>query len=301
MTIRIYLADGSPDGLRLVERSQWTGIAAMCSRAQYPDVRDREEFQRPGVYVLSGKDPYSPGGSVIYVGQAETASQRLDQHLKGDKDFWEHLVLFTNKDANFNTAHFRYLEAALIERARSAKRAKMENGNQPSAPRLSEPDKAEADAFLNDMLLIYPLLGISAFEQAEHRATPIPRLTSPASSDFLLRQSQSVVARGRYSAEGFIVFAGASARTMMVESTPTSLRSLRQRLLDDGVLVPDGAALKLLQDYRFDSPSAAAGVVLGRSANGRVEWVDETGRQLKDVQNAAIAQAVPSMGAPSNV
>ena len=42
-------------------------------------------------------------------------------------------------------------------------------------------------------------------------------------------------------------------------------------------------------DYTFNSPSTAAGVMLGRSANGRVEWKDATGRTLKDLQTAASA------------
>jgi Domain of unknown function (DUF4357) len=34
----------------------------------------------------------------------------------------------------------------------------------------------------------------------------------------------------------------------------------------------------------FSSPSAAATVVLGRSANGRIEWKDAQGRTLKELQ-----------------
>ena len=41
------------------------------------------------------------------------------------------------------------------------------------------------------------------------------------------------------------------------------------------------------QDYVFASPSAAAGVVQGRSANGRVDWKTKDGKTLKDLQEAA--------------
>jgi Domain of unknown function (DUF4357) len=40
------------------------------------------------------------------------------------------------------------------------------------------------------------------------------------------------------------------------------------------------------QDYSFSSPSTAAAVVLGRSANGRVEWKAADGRTLKEIQEA---------------
>ncbi|MEZ4499085.1 MAG: hypothetical protein R2839_03270 [Thermomicrobiales bacterium] len=41
VTVKIFLADGTPDGLKIVEKSNWTGIGVMCSRSQYPDVQNR--------------------------------------------------------------------------------------------------------------------------------------------------------------------------------------------------------------------------------------------------------------------
>jgi hypothetical protein len=43
------------------------------------------------------------------------------------------------------------------------------------------------------------------------------------------------------------------------------------------------------QDYVFTSPSTAAGLVLGRQANGRTEWRELTGRTLRDLQEAEIS------------
>jgi hypothetical protein len=55
------------------------------------------------------------------------------------------------------------------------------------------------------------------------------------------------------------------------------------------VLVTDDDCLRLVQDYLFASPSLAAGVMLGRPANGRVEWKAADGRTLKDIQDTAAA------------
>jgi hypothetical protein len=41
---------------------------------------------------------------------------------------------------------------------------------------------------------------------------------------------------------------------------------------------------RFAQDYVFSSPSTAAAVVLGRSANGRIEGKDAQGRTLKALQ-----------------
>jgi len=63
----------------------------------------------------------------------------------------------------------------------------------------------------------------------------------------------------------------------------------RQELIDLGVLAPQGTDHAFTQDYTFSSPSTAACVVLGRSANGRVEWKDGQGRALKVLQGGGLA------------
>lgn len=280
VSVRLFLVNGTPDGLRLIEKTNWSGIGVMCSRAQYPDVRDRPEFGRPCVYVLIGPSSKGVGRQAIYIGQADIGRSRLDQHAKG-KDFWTQLILFTSKNADLNKADVGYLEARLIELAYRAKRADVENGTAPNRPILSEADQADAEAFLDDMLLLYPILGVAAFDVV------VPQGSVPRSTLRLLRKTAK--ATGADTPEGFIVFKGSSARPDVVGSISPSIRNLRSTLLDKGVLEPTADALMFTQDYLFASPSAAAGVIVGHSINGRTAWKDETGRTLKVIQEARLA------------
>nr|WP_296895738.1 DUF4357 domain-containing protein [Thiobacillus sp.] len=59
---------------------------------------------------------------------------------------------------------------------------------------------------------------------------------------------------------------------------------LREELIGNGVLQREGDHYRFEQDYVFSSPSTAAAVVLGRSANGRIEWKDAGGCTLKALQ-----------------
>lgn len=69
-SIKIFVADGDPDGLRLVERSNWIGKAVMFPRTLLPAIRHREEFAKTGVYLLLG--PQEDGeGQRLYVGEAD--------------------------------------------------------------------------------------------------------------------------------------------------------------------------------------------------------------------------------------
>lgn len=278
-TIKIFLADGTPLGLRVIEKSNWTGRGFDFARADWPTVRGRSDFGRPGVYVLHGLG--ADGQVRVYIGEADELRARLNQHYGGptSKEFWARAVTFTSKDENLNKAHVRFLESRLIQLAHDAKRAKLENGNVPALPALSEYDRAEAAAFLDEMLVIYPLLGIDAF------APPSVHSTAPT----LHLHGRGISAVGHDTAGGFVVRAGSRAAGTEVPSLVEYVRKLRRTLRDSDVLVPDGEHLRVTQDYRFTSPSMAAAVLLGRTANGRAEWKDAQNRSLRTIQEAEAA------------
>ncbi len=55
---------------------------------------------------------------------------------------------------------------------------------------------------------------------------------------------------------------------------------LRNQLIKDGILVENGDSLIFTTDYDFQSPSAAAAVVLGRASNGQSDWKDIDGLSI---------------------
>lgn len=237
------------------------------------------EWSRPGVYLLSGPSAGETTKDRLYIGEADDVRDRLDNHFR-NKDFWTTVIAFTSKDDNLNKAHVRYLEARLIEVASQADRATVENGTAPPQPRLSEADRADMDGFLAEMLVILPVLGVVAFESVARAAPP---------ADLLRLTGKQAAATGADGPEGFVVFADSLGRLGEVPSIHGYLSAMRQRLLLEGVLRPDGVGLRFAKPFIFDSPSTAAGVVLGRSANGRIEWKDAQGRTLKERQEAALA------------
>ena len=86
---------------------------------------------------------------------------------------------------------------------------------------------------------------------------------------------------GEYTSEGFVVHKGSTARPDSVESIRgTSLERFRQQLITDGVLHINGTQGVFTRDHLFTSPSMAASAVLGRSANGWVEWKTAQGQTL---------------------
>jgi|CXWL01.1.fsa_nt_gi hypothetical protein len=277
-SLRIFLPGADPEGLRIIEKSNWSGSGIVVPRALLPEARKRKELDRTGVYVLVGPAEDS-GLPKIYVGEGDPIRPRLDQHA-GKKDFWTVAFAFTSKDENLNKAHVQYLEARLLALAAAAKRCTLENGNVPQSPSLSEADAADAEGFLAEMLLCFPVLGVSVFagptEPAAQRRTE------------LVLKAKGIVARGAEVPQGFLVLAGSQAVVEEVSSIHAYLSEIRTALRENGVLAPQGDKLVFTQDYSFASPSTAAGVILGRSSNGRTEWKTKEGRTLKDLQTAGV-------------
>lgn len=279
VSIRIFLADGTPDGLRIVEKSNWTGRALVCSRTQFPGLRARPELNRTGVYLLLGYDDEAQV-PLAYIGEGDPVLPRLESHDKS-KDFWNLLVVFSSKDENLNKAHIQYLEARLVEIAKQANRCKLNNGNLPARPALSEADVADMEVFLSNVRLVYSVLGIKIFD------VPVVALDNKKAVIFQIKTGSDVFGRGIDKPEGFVVLKDSKCSKKEVPSLPKWASALRSSLLDRGVLKDNGKHLVFCQEYVFTSPSLAAYVIRGRSVNGRTEWKDAQGHSLKEVQESA--------------
>ena len=273
-SVRIFVADGDPDGLRIVEKSNWTGSGLIFPRSLFARVRSRPEFGRAGIYLLTGPNERSQLPRV-YVGEGDSVLPRLEQHVRS-KDFWTHAALFTSKDQSLNKAHVQYLESRIVELAREAKRCELDNGNVPQRPQLSEAEIADAESFLADLMLCLPLLGLAILER--------PTAAKGRRIELILK-AKGIEARGFETTQGFVVAVGSRAVAVEVPSIHAYLSELRRTLQEQGVLTRDGDGYVLTQDYAFPSPSTAAGVLLGRSSNGRLEWKAADGRSLKELQD----------------
>lgn len=163
-TIRIFVPNGDPEGLRIIDRLDWTGCGFAFQRGNWPDLKGRPELAGPGVYVLVGASEKSADLPAVYIGQAGKLEIRIEQHYK-QNDFWNWAVAFVTPQGQLNQAHTMWLEHALVQKARAAKRCILENSTSPNEPALSVQDRAYMRSFLREILQILPLLNLRVFEK----------------------------------------------------------------------------------------------------------------------------------------
>jgi hypothetical protein len=261
-SLKIFLPEGDPDGVRTIEKSNWTGHGLVFPRALLSEAKKRKELKRTGIYVLVGQDEDSALPHV-YIGEGDPVLGRLESHFV-KKDFWTMCVSFTSKDESLNKAHIQYIESRLVELAGHAKRCVLENGNKPDQPSMSESDMADAETFLSEMLLCFPALGLGMFTRSVAKAA--------TAGNLLVMSAKGVKAQGQEMPNGFLVKAGSFAVIEDTPAIPERVRNLRQYLVKEGVIAPDVGAYVFKQDYLFSSWSAAASVILARSASGPFNW-----------------------------
>lgn len=276
-TIKIFLPHGDPKRLRTGEISNWSGKAVAGPRTELDQLLQREEAANVGIYLLTGIDPLS-GSPAVYIGEAESIQSRLKQHV--DKDFWNQVVFFTSKDENLTKSHIRYLEGRVITLAKNAGRANLTN-SQATTSKLPESDRADMEIFLKKIEQLLPALGVEVL---------VPIAAPPESQEEarqLFCEISGLNATGRLTPNGIVVLAGSQAAPKLRPSGQNYpwVVNAREHLTKTGILVAEADHLLFTKDHEFSSPSAAAAVIHGGTANGRTAWKDANGQTLKQLES----------------
>ena len=285
-SLELFFIDGKPDGMLTAEVFNWTGHVLMTPRTQLSAALKRPEAHYTGVYLLLGE---GDDGGLAYIGEGEDISARIKSHDTA-KDWWATAVLITTASNNLNKAHIKYLESRLVEEARRIGKVALDNGNTPPRPSLSEAARANMENFLEYILMVLPALRIDCFlantrPKASVSIAPKNNVEEDKAVTFLLRTPKhGLEARAVLENGEFIVEAGSLAsQSWKGKGTEQSTYGkLFVELVKTGVLADQGSTRVFSENYAFRSPSAAAAVVNGRSANGTVEWKLANGKTYKE-------------------
>lgn len=271
-TIKIFLLNGKPTGVRTIELSGWTGKGYIIPRSELSTVISRDELKVPCVYFLVGEN--EEGERLVYVGETENFVERIQYHNRDkNKDFWNTTICFISKDETLNKAYVKYLESILFVDLKNAGRVTAEGGKESNPARLSESDLADANEFAAHIRMLLPVSGFNFLKEVVESTT----------EEKWYCRGKDAHAEGMPSSEGFIVLKGSVIQGTEANALPEYVRRLRRDILGTEKL-DDSTTIILEEDEVFGSPSTAAAFVLGRSANGWTEWKNAEGQTLDEVK-----------------
>lgn len=273
--IRLFLAEGKPDGLRTVEISNRTIHGTIFPREKLKQFAERSEAQKPAVYLLIGEDENEPEQKVLYIGEGDPVLPRLKNHAK-NKDFWTEAIVFSSKDGYLTKTQIQYLEAELYALAKDALRVTLDNCQVPTRPNISEVEESEVVHFLDQLKLLLLALGRDFLE---------PRVfseTEATTNEVFELKIKGLTANMMIVDGKYVVRKGSQAVIENKPSCSVIWERLRQKLVMAGIMVSQGdGAYTFQKDAVFNSPTAAAAAIVGGSANGRKLWKRD-GKMLKE-------------------
>lgn len=277
-SIELFLVNGTADSLIIAELSNWNGKAIKIPRIEVSSC-NREDITQAGVYFLFCKE--DDGSDSVYIGEAENVKERLVQHLRdyqSEKEtyYWSSAVVFIVRD--LNKALIRYLENRFVEIARASKRYLVLTKNTYRNTVMKESQVAVMEEFVDNVKTLINALGYKVLE-------PFAQMDSSTTSvddELLYITSGSVNATGKVTAEGFVVFAGATVNEKMsLKSLSPGMLKQRQKLFDSSKV----ENLITTEDILFSSSSAAADFILGYSVSGPRTWKTKDGKSLKEIES----------------
>ncbi|WP_147679996.1 GIY-YIG nuclease family protein [Actinomyces ruminicola] len=297
-TIQLFLVDGDPRFRIKATLSNWTGLVYSLPRTCLDNDPARPDLEQTGVYLLFGTNDET-GQAQVYVGQARERANgkgilgRIYEHVTTEdgQEYFTHVIAVTTQNDSFGPTEISYLENRFYRMAADASRYKVTNGNCPSPGKVTEEKEAELEEFIGYARTVIGALGYKVFEPlddagANAQSTSIDVHPAESSENTLELKRKGTLAYGRQTTDGFVVLAGSRINAEMTSTCPPSARNMREKY-DDAI--EDYVTTK---DLLFNSPSGAACFVGGASLNGKEAWKDSQGRNLNQIEETEVRNAV---------
>ena len=269
--ITTQLLGTNPNGIKIIELSNWKGHTFVIPRSFLADLREQSDLNQPGVYYLIGEGEDRPK---LYIGQSENCYARLISHDRTREDEeWNVAVVFTG---GLHSTYIRYLESISVRLARDSGRYEVINRTDPMETQLTGAQKETSDEFFEKIKFLTEFFGLQFFQSVKD---------SVADQIIYNLKADGANAKAQLLTDGGLnVLKDSLARIRETEAFFGWSKAARRKFLDDGTLKnhENGVSYVFTRDVVFNSPTAAAATVTGRPINGWTAWKDDQGHSLDE-------------------
>ncbi len=272
-TIQIFLPDGSPTSIKEAELTNRLVKVILFPRTAMDKALKRDLVTYTGVYFLFGEDEL--GKSILYIGEGENCWTRIQEHHR-KKDFWTHCVIATAKTNEFTKTDSKFLEHHCLKKANEINRYIIDNDTGSKLPSITESRKHDLLDNFENIKVLLSTLGYPVFDDK--------RGSKSKNNKLYFCKGKSANATCILTDEGYLVLKGSTANIEETKSAGDWVVNMRRKLISDGVLVRKDNVYEFASDQLFNSPTAASVTILGRRANGWIEWKDENNKTLDELE-----------------
>lgn len=272
--ISIFLPDGNPGGVKVIELNNRIIRAVLVPRAKLNDVKTRKELNQPALYMLCDRE-----GQNVYIGECENFVHRIKSHDQG-KDFWETAIAFVAKDNGLEKGDVKFLESLSIESAKNSGRMNVINNIVPTRNNLHEFKVDSIKQFFDDVRLLSSTLGYPAFDNAT--------LENTSDDQTWYCNVRATRATAIYDGNGFTVLRGSiidgTERPSFAKLFPFAAQERRSLLASKSRPLDDSKKLhELIENLTFSSSNKAAGFCVGGHVNAWTTWKNKAGSTMDKI------------------
>lgn len=275
-TITTFLLSNDPNGIKKVWVENKNCNCIYLTRSDLSVAKRRGELNKPSLYFLLGED------KKVYIGEAESFNKRITDHNR-NKDFWHEALVFTARDNFLSKADIQYLECLSLEKVKEANNYSLEgNIQQPKHPTLTEHREEVIKDFFDEIVFLSGFLHFSLLEVYTKNTKIEESGFTKVKETIWYLDGRGIKAQGVYEGNKFIILAGAQMAKGEVPSFGG--KEKRQAIIADANKVSSKEKyFELKTNIEVSSPSGAAGICLGKSANGWTEWKNKEGKTMDDI------------------
>lgn len=277
--ITTHLFNGNPYGIMNVFISNKICNMYVIPRSQLDEANINPDISldQPSFYMLLGGSAELAELPQAYIGHAESFKERVKSHKSPSahgKKFWDKAVVFVAGDNSLTKADVAYIEAKLIEKAKSLNNySTAENKVKPVPPSLPAHLRVVVNEFIEDVELLTSFIGCSIFSETISKKAK--------DSELFFLKSRGGDARAYFHNGKLTLVAGSILAKTSVPSLKTHVK--RDEMIQN--LTEDVNGKRVLSVNIELSPSTAAALVSGTSMNGWVYWKNSAGEPLAKFRN----------------
>lgn len=279
-TIKLFF-DEKLQGIQTIWLDNWIGQIYLGNRNHVKLLTNIPELNNcTAFYFLLTKEKTDEPAN-LYIGETEDIIKRLKSNL-AEKDWWENFIVFTSLNNSITKAHVKYLERKFFYLAsQNLTTVNLRNDNKPNGATLPHSDLAYMSNFMEETIFILKSLNIIDFTTTVEISGEYDY-----KNIFYINIEKKLDAKLAVEGNKYILLKGSYIRPTIQQSfKDNSYNQLRGKLEKENKLVEDANNnIYVTEDIVFKSSSASASIVLGRAANGKIEWKTHEGKFLKEFE-----------------
>ena len=281
VTVKVEVDDRKTDAPKSAKLEGFSFSAMKMSQPVFiAERRHMVELHEGGIYFQIGSDRDEQGRMKIYIGESHDFIERFASHRSQRTGLYDWTTAIFFIDGSLGKEFRLLLEDALCDMVRKSTNWQLvtERTNRGNVGgRESQINRCVDQIWLLSRALGYDFIGPTENQGTDNATNaPVFECKSP---------KRHAAAKGFLSANGFTVCAGAMLSDEILPNLkPIGYRRMREAIERDREMV---RGRKLLKDKEFSSPSIAAAVVLGTTANGHDRWKTREGLKLGEYLDGA--------------